>query len=318
MTEVDEDAWEFYAKNYDLIGQWVLTGTKRVVLGNQERPWCRFCERGTPEATFATEAHAIPELMGNRSVFTAEECDDCNHFFGQGMENQLGNWSKPVRTFARIRGKAGIPSLKKGSSGGWRIEPGASGFEIKDYEDDPVHRVDEAAKTITFELKRDTFVPVEVLKAFVKIGITLLPSEELPNFRTAIGWLLQSESQPTLILREFPVLYTFRPGPMPDQIVALIIRRRPSVADVPYAFLVLSYGNEVFQVSLPSLERDAHLAGKPISLRYFPFSMPEVEPDIAARRGSARYARLDLTGRKPVKGQVVNMTMSFSDMNVAG
>jgi len=49
--------------------------------------------------------------------------------FGDGIENDLGNWSKPMRSFAPVRGKSGVPTLKKGGHGpGRRIEYGDAGF----------------------------------------------------------------------------------------------------------------------------------------------------------------------------------------------
>ena len=57
------------------------------------------------------------------------------------------------------------------------------------------------------------------------------------------------------------------PDPMPnDLIVALLMRRRPTSADVPYAFLVLTYGNEVYQVFLPSPTQDRAIHAQELSL----------------------------------------------------
>ena len=86
-----------------------------------------------------------------------------------------------MRTFAKICGKGGVPCLKKGSSGGWRIEYGPSGFDITAYEEDPIFEIDEAAKMVTFHLRRDPYVPVGVLKAFVKMGLTPQPSPHFHN-----------------------------------------------------------------------------------------------------------------------------------------
>jgi len=52
-------------------------------------------------------------MLVNKSLFTAYECDMCNDDFGKGIEQDLGNWSKPKRTMARIRGKSGVPTLNE-------------------------------------------------------------------------------------------------------------------------------------------------------------------------------------------------------------
>ena len=235
------------------------------------------------------DAHAIPEAFGNKSITSTYECDACNQAFGRGIENDLGNWSKPMRTFARIRGKNGVPTMKKGSSGGWRIEYDAtSGFDIREYEDDPIFEIDEAAKIVTFRLRRDTYVPVAVLKGFVKIGLTLMPAEEMANFAKALAWIREPDHRVGLV-KDFPIFYTFQPGPMPnDLIFTCLLRRKAAASGVPYAFLVLAYGNEVFQVWLPSPEQDAAINGQPLNL--FAFPAPGHTPTLksTAAHGPAR------------------------------
>jgi HNH endonuclease len=162
----------------------------KVVLGETANRVCRFCGKTSPAVTFKPEAHAIPELLGNKSITATYECDACNQFFGSGIENDLGNWSKPLRSFARIRGKSGVPTLKKGGPNpGWRIEYEETGFKVTSYENEPLFEIDEANKKITFELKRDSYTPVAVLKALVKIGLTLMPETEIGNFVHSLAWI---------------------------------------------------------------------------------------------------------------------------------
>ena len=178
-----------------------------------------------------------------------------------------------MRTFARIRGKSGVPTLKKGSDApGWRIEYGDGGFNITSYEDDPLYEVDEAKKTITFKLKRDAYTPVAVLKAFMKIGLTMLPDKEIENFPHLMAWVRETDHS-RRFAEQCPIIYSFQPGPMPnDLIAAFILRRKPEATGCAYAYLVLGYGNEVFQVQLPSLKHDATMNGQSVSIHPFPAS----------------------------------------------
>jgi HNH endonuclease len=167
----------------------VLKRGQKLTLGNKEDRVCRFCGLREPQVSFRKDAHAIAEMLGNKSLFTAYECDTCNGKFGRGIEQDLGNWSKLMRTMSRIRGKNGVPTLKRGGNTGWRIEyRDDGGLDIKDYEANPVHTVDEARKSVQFRLKRDPYTPVGVMKAFVKMGLTLLPEDEMPNFKHALAW----------------------------------------------------------------------------------------------------------------------------------
>ena len=263
-----EAAHGFYAKNYDCIGTWFLPG-KNITLRNRNEQGCRFCGRHPPAVTFKSAAHAIPEALGNKTLFTAYECDMCNQEFGNGIENDFGKWSKAMRTFAQIVGKRGIPAIK--TKGGSRIEVGPNGFEISSYPtDDLTYEIDEKKNTVTFHLRCEPYTPVAVLKALVKMGLSVLPEEEIPNFRTALSWIRNPNHQVSLVTK-WPVMYAFVPGPRPFPGIKLILfRRKQDDLRVPYATFVLSYGNEVLQVFLPSPERDHHIYGQQIDLRPFP------------------------------------------------
>jgi hypothetical protein len=300
----------FYNAHYDIIDQWLVRPGAKIVLGDKNNRICRFCSLKPPAVKFSKVAHAIPEALGNKSIETEYECDTCNELFGEGIEHDLGNWSKPMRTMARIRGKSGVPTLKRGGTTGWRIEYGESGFKIKSYEDDPVFTLDEVNKTITFKLKRDPYTPVAVLKAFMKIGVTLMPEEEVENFRDVIAWV-KDKDHARKFADKSPVFYSFQPGPMPnDKMAAIILRRKPGVSGCPYAFLVLGYGNEVFQVAIPSPQHDAAINGKPVTIP--PFPTPG-SPD-PVRFPLTGRGLLELTGRGVVKGDVVPITMGYDEM----
>lgn len=308
-----QEAITFYETHYDLLRHWFLRPGDKVMLGDKENRICRFCGRRPPEVTFRKVAHAIPEAVGNKSIETAYECDACNDMFGRGIENDLGNWSKPMRTFARIRGKSGVPTLKKGGDApGWRIEFAETGFRVTAYEDDPLFEVDERSKTIVFTLKRDAYTPVAVLKAFMKIGLTLLPDDEIKNFSHLMTWVRQTDHS-LVFAEQCPLIYSFQPGPMPnDLIAAFVLRRKPKVIGCPYAFLVIGYGNEVFQVHLPSREHDSAINGQQLSFHPFP---PPGSPD-PERFGSTRCTLLDFTGREVVRGQVVQLAMGYEQASV--
>tara|TARA_R110002110_G_scaffold98919_4_gene253023 strand:- start:5784 stop:6746 length:963 start_codon:yes stop_codon:yes gene_type:complete len=310
-----EAACDFYDQNYDVLDEWHLVIGKKETLGTKTDRKCRFCGKSQPDVSFRLDAHAIPEALGNKSLFTAYECDDCNQTFGGGIENDLGNWSKPMRTMARIKGKSGVPTIKKGSSGGWRVEYGETGFEIKHYEDDPIVELDEEAKKLTITLRRDPYTPVAVLKAFVKIGLSLIPESEVPNFGTALSWIRTEDHQIGLV-SGFPVLYAFVPGPKPFPNISIyLLRRKPSAAPTPYMTYVIAYGNEVFQIFLPSPEKDQEINGQQISIRPFP-NPYDLNP---SSYGAVRRGTINLMGRDEVKGDVTKITMGFDQANlVAG
>jgi hypothetical protein len=167
-------------------------------------------------------------------LVTTNECDMCNDFFGRGIENDFGNWSKPMRTMARIRGKTGVPTIKR-TDRGWRIEGVPEGLNVKHEEgDDPPFEVDEAKKEMVFKLTRDPYTPVAVLKAFVKMGLTLLPEEEMPNFPSALKWI-RTEDHSIGTVFDWSVFHTFMPGSYRNDLVStMVFRRKSDDIDLPY------------------------------------------------------------------------------------
>ena len=304
-------AAQFYEERYVGTHPLFLRPRQRLVLGAADRRVCRFCGRDSASAPFRHEAHAIPQLLGNRTLFTHEECDQCNLHFGSTIENDLGNWTKPTRTLSRIKGKNGIPTLKNEKEG-WRIEYDGTGLRVTQYESNPKFKVDVEQRRFHLQLVRDPYTPVAVLKALVRIGLTLLPNDELGYFAEALKWVRESDhTQP--FVSEFPVFQTFQPGPMPnDIIVALLMRRRPTYVDVPYAFLVLAYGNEVYQVFLPSPTQDRAIHGHAITLPAFPTPLG---PD-PQRFGHPITRLINLCGRDLVRDDVRTITMGFEHVAI--
>ncbi len=133
-----EKAAQFYEETYVGAHPLFLRPGKRLVLAGPDPRVCRFCGRDSANTRFRHDAHAIPHLLGNRTLFTREECDQCNLFFGSTIENDLGNWTKPTRTFSRIKGKNGVPTLKNEKEG-WRIEYDGRALQMTQYESNPNH-----------------------------------------------------------------------------------------------------------------------------------------------------------------------------------
>ena len=303
-------AASFYDEHYVELGKPIfLEPGKKRMLGSADHPrHCRFCEKDEPEVTFKDKAHAVPVAFGNTGLFSYHECDACNHLFGEGIENHLGHWTKPMRTLSRIKGRNGVPTIKKPGPGeGWRLEYADTGFQLKEYQSDPFFEVDEEAKQLRFELHRDTYTPVAALKGLVKIGLTLIPDVETQHFRETYDWIRDTDHSRNFVA-EFPVFRTFVPGPMRNDLIVLILmRRRVGIDTVPYAFFTFAYGNHVLQVFLPSISQDKCINGKPLSFPAFP---TPGAPD-PARYGHPTIRVEHLTGRQPVKGEKMPAVFRF-------
>ena len=304
------EAASYYAGRYAMNGLLIQPGKKRTLAYDLPLR-CRFCDRVEPQASFRHRAHAIPEALGNKTIFSRHECDDCNDFFGAGIETELGKWSQPARTLARISGANGVPTLKREGPSGYRIENKGGTLHLSHYEEHPTFFVDEQGKTLRFELKRDRYVPAAVYKALVKIGLTMMPAAEMQNFEEAVQWIKETDHSRKLF--EAPVYYRFQPGPMRgDLIYFSLLRRKTSVTDVPYAFMVLTYGNDLLQVQLPSPKQDIAIHGKPLS---FPaFRLPN--PFDPAVFGTPVIGVLDFSSHEPVQDDVLEAQFHFDNIQL--
>ena len=298
-------ASDFYDQHYTVrVRSLLVPGMKRVEIGDKENQVCRFCRKSKPEVSFRSDTHAIPESLGNKTLFTNSECDSCNQKFGCGIENDFGIWSNIDRTLAGISGKNGVPTVKVT---GWRVKNESDHIKIKQYDTAPDYVLDEEKKQVRFDIEQGTYTPVAVLKTFVRIGLTLLPVEELPNFSEALDWI-QAEDHTKSRLEKHPVIQTFQPGVKLDGIFAILLIRKAAVMGVPYAFLILAYGYKMFQVCLPSLQNRS-IYGRNLRLPRFP--MPGIDP---ASYGKARVKLLDLCGREKVKGKEFLLQFGFGQM----
>jgi HNH endonuclease len=298
-----KDALNFYERNYTSVGQWILDPKEKVVLRSILHPGiCRFCGQGEPQVTFRDVAHALPESSGNKSLSTDYECDTCNHIFGDGIENDFGNWSKAQRALSGVRGKNGIPAMKGKE---WHFEHNATtGITVTQSGDGQIAVPNESGTHITLKVPRDPFTPVAVLKTFAKMALSLLPEEELPRFQRAMMWIRNPDHQAGLVkVSGFPVLYTFVPGSNPLTNSALLLRRNDPNLQFPYMFLVITYGNEIFQVAIPSPEMDRSLSLSRDKLLYFP-NPYELDSSLVPAAPIQREL-IDLTGRDLVKGELI-------------
>lgn len=310
-TQKAKNALRFYDQNYVAIGQWILQPGQKVILKSSQPGVCRFCRLSTPEVAFNTEAHALPECMGNKSLVTKYECDNCNHFFGAGIENDFGAWTKAQRAVSSVKGKKGVPALKQESPDRqWRFEHDATGLKLTHDKGDPIVVVDETTKQIVLTVPCDPYTPVAVLKAFTKMALSLIPDGEVPNFQEALAWIRNADHRADLVKPfAFPVLYTFIPGNKPVETAALLLRRRSDDLPVPYLTFVLSYGNEMFQTITPCPQRDEVIGGQKIALPYFP-PIIELDNDIQ-QVAPVRRDTLDLTGCSIVKDEKMRTVFGY-------
>lgn len=106
-----------FALNYEVISHYRLDGESKQFFGDRSRRVCRFCEQAAPRATFADSAPAIPESLGNRSLFAFDECEECRIAFEEAFGDEFEEFSRPFRA------GLGVDRLPQASPPSWSRAP---------------------------------------------------------------------------------------------------------------------------------------------------------------------------------------------------
>jgi hypothetical protein len=262
-----QDRLEYFNENYDLLSSGHYGFGPKKVIGNTNDRKCRFCGKKEPDTTFKEESHAISEFFGNHQLILADECDACNHIFANNIEGHLGNFTKPYRTIAQVRGKKKIPIFTSFDQKN-RIEKiKDGGLLIKAEEKSDFFVENEADNKIVLKCDIDTYIPCAVYKALVKIAISTIENDnELAPFDPTIKWILESNhSYP--FMKPLNIVMTFVPGPNPNVNVASILLRKKPGKNVCHSIYILGWGNFVYQIIVPSIE---DISLKTIMMPHFP------------------------------------------------
>lgn len=251
---------EFIKKNYDIIYKNYFLGFSNLnihskyIIGNAKK--CRFCGKIYNKTFFSDIAHAIPQSIGNDLLFLNEECDKCNHFFGEGIETNFDKIVKPYRSFYHIRGKNGIPSLKskdKASRVDFNEKDKIS--VIQEKKNHPKIYEDKKNKIISYHVDIESYVPVAVYKALVKMAISIMEEKYLKYFQQTIIWLLD-ENHNHKYMTPLKIIKKFHPGPLdcPTPIIYLYFNKDFQKNDYPYSIFVLILKNIEYQIMVPSIQ----------------------------------------------------------------
>lgn len=207
-------------------------------IGNKGGP-CRFCKSSKP--SYRHLAHSIPELLGNKSIFTLDECDDCNAYFGKNIERHLSEFVPPS-WFTKLKGKNGYRT--KQALGGIKLYNDGSFINIE-Y---PDHKSN-YSKEIILETKGRFFSGVNVYKAWVKVLVSILPDKYLPDFDDTTKWLLSDDGFEKLNHRPFIVVGNQLPDFRLTDVMDVEVIRRQNLGEGAVYQLDARFNN--YYIKLP-------------------------------------------------------------------
>ncbi|MDQ5936794.1 MAG: hypothetical protein QG574_4130 [Cyanobacteriota bacterium erpe_2018_sw_21hr_WHONDRS-SW48-000092_B_bin.40] len=249
----------FYERHYERVSFGKFNDLKYKTREKEKSNKCRFCQKRSPEVTFKSIAHAVPESIGNKYIFCPTECDTCNKFFGSTIENEFGKWSKQHRTLAQVSGKGGIPQLGR-SDGSWNIKCIGDTTQIKVTDDYQMFEYDEAANKINLSIVMESFVPQAVYKTFCKMALSLAEESDLPHLSKISNWVLDPDHTKPAPVNRANIVETFYEGSRPLGWGGVeLLRRRSDEQDKPFYTLIVAFGLFCYQIGLPK-DTDAQQA----------------------------------------------------------
>lgn len=306
MSITIEERLEFYEENYVPIAEYHLNKGGKLYIGNNDKI-CRFCGKGEPDVAFKNIAHAVPEFLGNKQLVLKNECDSCNKFISENLEDHLDKYTKPYRLAAQIKGKKKVPSYKTKDKKSRYEFTSSEGAKIIDREDGDFANFDIENKSLETNFHLEPHIPSAVFKCLVKIALSVIDDSELLQFTNTIAWLLSPEHSKT-ICKPLILLNAFIPGPKPNKdVTILVLRRKPESKVSPYCHLVVCFGNIAYQIVVPS-DIDISEGTKTVKLNRFPLPF-----EINWKYGDIKFSQEDLTSSEFVRDKMLPMSFSFDD-----
>ena len=290
--------------SYNIIVCYHLNEHKQIMLSDGDKPQkCRFCGREFPDVTFKKIAHAISHMVGNRVLKSVYECDMCNQFF-YTYETEYSSYMNLYHTMFMVHGKGGIPKYKLSHKENSKIEienDNTIKINIQEGEEPLIvwEEIDKANNTIEIKGKR-TYTPQNVLKALVKMALTIIPKDELQNLSNTKNWLMGKSSEGCIL----PVCLRFYRNPLLFTSVMIFKKKDSIYTPLPHYVFCLAYRNIVIQMPIPMVDLDIQFKGKKFEFPLIPTPLDEYSRPLVS-------TQIDLSGKEKVKGEVVSIGLKY-------
>lgn len=214
---------------------------------------CRFCGKDVLATTFKETAHTIPEMLGNKLMFSDFECDNCNALFGKEFENDLSYYLGISRTITGTKGKRKVPTFTAPGNALKAKSENILGEETIIISRDDVTNgtitVNKEQGTMTVKGKKIPFRPLRVYKAILKIALSLLPENDIRDFyKPAIDFLMGRGNIKfigcVMSGYQLPLTFNFPPH-------AFIFKKRETHAMIHSHVVALYFQNIIISIPVP-------------------------------------------------------------------
>lgn len=237
-------------ENYDIE---VYDPKKKQIFGEKDKSKriCKYCNRSQSKgASFRDEAHAIPESLGNKTIISAEECDQCNSKFSNEIELDVFEYLKIYRVLYGKSGKNGVPKLKF-----------KNGIEIE-YKDGTAMITDKNGSSVMspekFKIPLEYYHEINLMNIYrglVKFAIGVLPKEITNKLSKTIAWINNIKNDGST-LKIPKVASMIDNGNYHEQPTIVIYIRKNENYDLPHIFIELKIAFFIFVYIVPFSDDD--------------------------------------------------------------
>lgn len=281
-----EEVFDNFCKKYQILRAGAVhPDDEYIYLGEKEKKkrTCKYCSKSWPDTSFKKIAHAFPVLMGNKKLIDNLECDKCNEHFSKYLENELANYINPARTLSRIKGRTGVPKYKDHETSFQVSFENLSDMQIVVPEGKWDSAIDLENSRIKIEMKRAPYHPVAIYKTFLKMAISVMPEEYLPEMSENIAWLLREDH--VCLVDHLPFFEWFVNGPVEPYTLTYGLCKAKEDGICRFTFF-FSISNYHFQIPIPTRAQ----VGKELSLPLMP---PMISAEYVEKFGEPIRKKLD-------------------------
>ena len=255
-------ALEFF-KHYQLVDAITCPDSKIMTLKRKADRVCRFCRRKYGEVSFNSEAHQLSRLIGNKYLISDSECDECNKTFGK-YESSLAFYLGPLRAFHGLNEDEGTAGKFKSPNKQVVTEKldfyGAKNCVSISREDclDQTFEFDRETGLTKIRLVKQSYVPLHVFKAILKMALSCLNEEDVKKYQLAIDYILSDRLNKHISGIAKILQYTLQPGTGYYSPIAFLFKKKVADQRLITHVFTLYFMNQIYQIAVPLHIDDLH------------------------------------------------------------
>lgn len=271
---------------------------------------CRYCDKRTPEVKFKTEPHIIPQLLGSNYGVSDYECDTCNQHFSK-LETHFADYLGLVRTITSV-GRKKVPKFTSPREAliASQTSKGANKdfITISDENGENFH-FNQEQKTWEIKYAKNSYVPIKVYQALLKIGLGVLPDIEVSNYQAIKDFILKDRNQE--YFRPFARIFQCTTDFYVERPYCIIFKKHNDKITRPTHMVYLCFENISYQIFLPfnQTELSLYKPGGDVNLLFTPPLLFKKDME----NGQFKAEFIDLSSPEKVVGELGYVRFSVDE-----